>query len=212
MKVIVLFGEKKPKEEDMGKFDKLVDKFLKSLPEDTDVSWYLMRESEIGRIERRLDTFFSSESSVYDINIEFVYKWVPVLREEDKNYRFPEGITSFMRRNYRRPAVYRWNIFRNRLGDEKLIYIGETEELCRRIYQYLNPGRRQRTSKRIRKELENYLNKGFKIELEVLKFDKIKVGSHTIRTDDLEDKHVRRFLEELMTIIYTRKGFQILNL
>lgn len=48
-----------------------------------------------------------------------------VLMDGNKEYTFPKKITSFMRSIYRRPAIYRWNIFRKEPGDEKLIYIGE---------------------------------------------------------------------------------------
>jgi len=56
------------------------------------------------------------------------------------------------------------------------------------------------------------LNERLKIRLEMLQFDKIKIENFTFINSNLKDKHVRRFLEELMVIKYRRKGFQILNL
>lgn len=67
---------------------------------------------------------------MHDIKVEFAYQWEPVLSGVGKEYRFPEKITSFMRMKYKRPAIYRWNIFRHEPYDEKLIYIGEARELC----------------------------------------------------------------------------------
>ena len=150
---------------------------------------------------------------MHNIKVGFTYQWKPILKEECKEYFFPEGITPFMGRNYRKPAIYRWNIFRSDSEDEKLIYIGETQELCpQRINGYLNPGPSQKTNKRIKEMFQDYLNKGLKIRLERLQFNEIKIENFTLTSDDLEDKHIRRFIEELMVIIYRQKGFQILNL
>lgn len=147
------------------------------------------------------------------IKVEFTYQWVPILKDKGKEYRFPEKITSFMKKNYRNPAIYRWNVFRNIPSDEKIIYIGEAQELCpRRINGYLNPGPSQQTNKRIKERFQRYLDKGFKIQLEILQFDNIKIEDFIFKNSDLKDKHVRRFLEELMVIIYRKKGYDILNL
>ena len=151
-----------------------------------------------------------------DVELQFTYYWRPVLKnnsEEYEEYYFPEKITLFMKNNYKYPAIYRWNIFKNNPEDKKLIYIGETQELCpRRINGYLNPGSSQQTNKRIKEKFQNYLKDGYKIRLEILKFDNIKVGNFTLTNEDLQDKHVRCFLEELMIVVYKQKRFKILNL
>ena len=81
-----------------------------------------------------------------------------------------------------------------------------------RINGYLNPGPSQQTNKRIKGKFQTYLDKGFKIRLEILQFDNIKIEDFTFIDNDLKDKHIRRFLEELMIIIYGQKGYKILNL
>lgn len=150
---------------------------------------------------------------MYNIKVEFTYQWEPMLREEGKEYHFPERITAFMRGRYKHPAIYRWNIFRNEPEDEKLIYIGEAQELCpQRLNGYLNPGPSQQTNQRIKKEFQEYLDNGFKIGLEILRFDNITIGNFALTNTNLNDKHARRFIEELMIIIYKQKEFQILNL
>ena len=145
--------------------------------------------------------------------IEFAYQWKSILMEENKEYHFPEKITPFMTRTYKRPAIYRWNIFRKKPNDKKLIYIGVAQELCpKRINGYLKPGRSQQTNIRIKEKFQGYLGEGFKIGLEIFWFDNIKIGNFSLTNNDLNEKHVRRFIEELMVIIYKQKGFQILNL
>lgn len=148
-----------------------------------------------------------------NLKVEFAYQWIPVLTGENKKYAFPEKITPFMKRSYRSPAIYQWNIFRIEPNDEKLIYIGEAQELCpQRINGYLNPGPSQQTNKRIKEEFQDYLKNGFKIGLEILLFDDINIEDFALTQRDLQDKHIRRFVEELMIIIYKRKKFKILNL
>ncbi|MHA1252865.1 MAG: GIY-YIG nuclease family protein [Candidatus Helarchaeota archaeon] len=150
---------------------------------------------------------------MHNIKVKFTYQWTPILKNEREEYCFPDQITPFMNKKYKHPAIYRWNIFRNKSEDEKLLYIGETQELCRqRLYQYLKPGGDQQTNKRINEKFYEYLREGLKIKLEILQFDTIKIGNFTLNNNDLENKHVRRFLEGLMVIIYRQKGFQILNL
>jgi len=148
-----------------------------------------------------------------DIKVEFAYQWEPFLKDWEKEYFFPEKITLFMKKTYNHPAIYRWNIFRNKPDDEKLIYIGEAQKLCpQRISGYLNPGPSQQTNQRINKKFHDLLNNGFKIRLEILCFDNIKIKNFTITNSHLNDRHVRRFVEELMIVIYKLKGFTILNL
>jgi len=147
------------------------------------------------------------------LKIELAYQWEPVLKEENREYLFPQIITSFMKRRYKLPAIYRWNIFNKEPEYEKLIYIGEAQELCpQRINGYLNPGRFQQTNKRINKRFQDQLKKGFRIKLEILQFNKINIEDFTFTNNDLHDKHFRRLLEELMIIICKQKGVKILNL
>jgi hypothetical protein len=148
-----------------------------------------------------------------ELALRFDYEWVPVLLEENQEYLFPEKISPYMRKSYRHPAIYRWNIFKNKPGDERLVYIGEAQQLCpQRIYGYLNPGPTQKTNQRMKEEFLEYSDKGYKIGLEVLRFSNARFGDFTIAQDDLSDKHVRRFMEELMIVLSDREGFKILNL
>lgn len=147
------------------------------------------------------------------LHIELDYKWEPVFVNERNCYFFPNPVSSYMRQNYKEPAIYRWNIYRKRLEDEKLIYIGETELLCpRRIYHYLNPGPSQRTNIRLNATLKEYISQGLKVGLDVLHFDNFKVDEFIFTKENLEDKQTRKLLEDIMLAYYRAKGFKILNL
>jgi len=147
------------------------------------------------------------------LKVDLSYQWEPVFVDKNCGYLFPEQLSEFMRQEYKKPAIYRWNIFRYKPGDKKLIYIGEAKELCpQRINGYLNPGPTQQTNKRMKEIFQSYLNEGLKIGLEILNFEKILIDSSVFTRDNLHNKHFRRLIEELMIIISKQKGFQILNL
>lgn len=57
---------------------------------------------------------------MYYTKVEFTYQWDPILIGVGEEYRFPGKITQFMRKTYKHPAIYRWNIFRNDPDYEKL--------------------------------------------------------------------------------------------
>jgi hypothetical protein len=150
---------------------------------------------------------------MHALRVDLSFNWETVLRDGEEKYLFPQPITKHMRRAYRGPAVYRWNIYDERPTDKQLIYIGQTQELSPdRIRGYLKPGPSQKTNQRLLSEFNEYLEQGLKICLEVLRFGEIIIGDLTLTTDDMHDGHVRQFIEGLLITYYTRKGFTLLNL
>jgi len=134
-------------------------------------------------------------------------------RDKEKSYFFPERINLFMKEKYKIPVVYRWDVYKKVPEDKKLVYFGEAKTLCpQRINGYLNPGPSQQTNKRMKAMFLDYINEGYNVSLEKLEFDVITIGEFTFYQRDLENKHLRRFLEEVMAIYYQAKGFTILNL
>ena len=145
------------------------------------------------------------------MNIALKYKWIPVENQPGVRYQFPEEISSYFRANWNGPAVYRWIVFQQEPGDLWQLYVGETELLPRRIYGYLNPGPSQRTNQRLKAKFEEGLRNGYKVTLEVLSFESFSFESISISMDDLTDKVVRRFLESLFTIYYSKSRYTVLN-
>ena len=91
------------------------------------------------------------------------------------------------------------------------LYIGETELLPQRIRGYLNPGPTQRTNQRLTVEFEKELENEYKVVLEVLRFEPFNIESISISMADLTDKWMRRFLESLFTMYYSKSGHTVLN-
>lgn len=147
------------------------------------------------------------------LRTEFNYRWNPVFRDKEKLYFFPERISLFMKEKYKIPAVYRWDIYKKVPEDEKIVYLGEAKILCpQRINGYLNPGPSQQTNKRMKAMFLDYINEDYNVSLETFDFDVITIGEFTFYQGDLENRHLRCFLEELMVVYYQSKGFTILNL
>ena len=148
-----------------------------------------------------------------ELNLKLKFDWKPVLLDDRTEYMFPEKMTAWMKKRYRCPAVYRWNIYAEVSEDSKLAYIGETVCLCpSRIAGYLKPGPTQRTNKRINKEFNNYLKQGKKIRLETLVITDCSANGFTFSEKDFLDSCFRRAVEHLMVTIAKRSGIELLNI
>ncbi len=147
------------------------------------------------------------------LGINLVYEWQAVLTEENEEYLFPHTITPFMKTRYREPAIYRWDICKNVPEDKKLVYIGETQELCPgRVNGYLNPGSSQQTNRRIKADFESYLMEGLKLRLDICSLDKISVGDSVFTRENISDKHIRRMIEEALIVHHKLRRFTVKNL
>jgi hypothetical protein len=100
-----------------------------------------------------------------------------------------------LRRHYERPAIYRWLTERD---EKSSVYIGETENLVRRLTHYLKPGPSQITNKRLRDRLDEELRLGARISFETLAFDPFSINGHLYSTANLGSKEVRCFVENLL--------------
>lgn len=172
-----------------------------------------------GAIRSRLNKLDSTElidytgfSRANHLLVNFPFDWIPVLRSEDEVYLFPNSITPFMSRLYKSPAVYRWNIYKNILTYERIVYIGEGQQLIpSRINGYLNPGPSQATNKRLNIYFHEHIESGYKVQLEVVRFDEVTLGNLSLRQSDLKNRHFRRFLEHMLITYYQQKGYTLLN-
>lgn len=168
--------------------------------------------SRIRKLEEPEKINYSGFSRANHLLSEVLFDWIPILQDEDELYYFPNSLTPFMKRLYKSPAIYRWNIYKNTPTDEKIIYIGEGQQLIpERINGYLNPGPSQMTNRRLNTCFREYILNGHKVSLEIVRFDEMSVGDITFRQTDLKNKHFRRFLEHLLITYYEHKGYSLLN-
>jgi len=124
------------------------------------------------------------------------YCWNLVESEKGVPFEWGGRVSAYMKSNYSRPGVYRWSIWKEKqLG---AAYIGESEQVVRRIGQYLNPGSRDSTDRRLHDSLEKQFQKGLKVQLEFLFIEPTSLNSIRIANENLSDTFLRRMIENLI--------------
>ncbi|MFC3097086.1 GIY-YIG nuclease family protein [Alteraurantiacibacter palmitatis] len=91
------------------------------------------------------------------VEVTMAFSWVPVgavSLDEQQKLRFPKTAAQ--------PGLYRFEI----ISAESLTqYIGETDQLSRRLQHYRTPGPSQRTNLRLNALLVEHLNRGDRVSL-----------------------------------------------
>lgn len=173
-------------------------------------------ERQPSAISGRLFRLRFGENSHIDLQqgiIEFkvVFDWEVVLASENKEYKFPNSITGFMRKKYQTPVIYRWAVDRGE--DGKTFYIGETKKLCPdRLHGYLSPLPIQTTNVRLNKYFQESIGNGASIKLEILKMSGALVNDLDLQDKDLARQDNRRLVEKLLIKLYRNQGLDLLNL
>lgn len=98
-----------------------------------------------------------------------------------------------------------------------MIYVGEAENLARRIRDYIHPGSK-RTAKRIKVRLDEERRNGSRIELDTLKFEPFSIlidratDTHElISVDRLSNPFIRKMMENIGVIVHDARYCEILN-
>lgn len=168
------------------------------------------------RLRLLLTKFESSglnNSGINFLSVSFRFDWISIFRYEGVPYLFPEKITGFMKQNYGRPAVYRWNIYKDIPMDQKRFYIGQTTKLCPdRLNGYLSPGPTQVTNNRLNTKFKNLIKNGYKVHLELMRINKLSISDITLTSADLHSRHIRLFIESLLIIYYLKRGNDLINM
>ena len=169
-------------------------------------------KSRIRKLEAPENIDYSGFLRANHLLSKISFDWIPVLREEDEIYFFPNPLTSFMKLLYKSPAIYRWNVYKDNQTDEKVIYVGEGQQLIpNRINGYLKPGLKQMTNKRLNTCFCEYIQNDYKVSLEIIRFDEISIGDLSFNQSDLNNKYFRRFLEYMLITYYQQKDYNLLN-
>lgn len=140
----------------------------------------------------------------------FAFEWETVYQEQEVGspYQYPTFTTKYMKQNYKLPAVYRWHI---KIDNKSVLYVGQTNNLLRRIGNYINATSHQKTSIRIKNELQQLITQNAEIYLERMVFEVIYLNSQTITYADLSHEYVRIFLENWLLINYHAQEIELLN-
>jgi hypothetical protein len=144
-------------------------------------------------------------------NINFEFKWNSLFEDENLEFLFPIDLNKEAKKKHSSPSVYRWILINPEGKKLQDVYIGEASELTRRIYNYLKPGKSQKTNSRLNKLFTELLNLGYNISLQKLSFNPFYLGEYEINENSLENKLTRRFVEHMMASYYLNAGYNLIN-
>ncbi len=143
------------------------------------------------------------------MKFEIEFTWKNLESGPGESYRFPDISTPHMKR-YRIPAVYRWVVL-NHDGSLEATYIGEAENVERRLKHYLKPGDSQYTNLRIKATLEEYQSQGKDIRFQLVTFENFVINACNFGNDRLSDPFVRAVVENLVVLEAFQTGCKVLN-
>ena len=158
-----------------------------------------------------------------ELNID--YAWEPVISFPNVRYAYPNAVTKYIDEHYSKACVYRWAFFEARQSSNpdavqfpQTVYIGETENLARRLRGYLHPGPSQITNKRMKEYLDRELELGTTIDLSILRFENFhiiigreKCNAGLVAELGLGNPFIRKLMENFAIIVQDPVTCDILN-
>lgn len=145
------------------------------------------------------------------LGTDFQFLWLPVYFEHGKKYLFPQQVSSYMIENYKYPAIYRWIVYQDSREKIQYAYIGTTKQLCpERLNGYLYP-EPSSTNLRLNQEFREFVKQGYKVSLEFLRIEKIKMNNIDVKLNNLHSQTARVFIESLLISYYRQNGLTLLN-
>ncbi len=151
-----------------------------------------------------------------DMIVDIQHGWVPVESSPGMLYRYPQTISEYMKEKYACLAVYRWAVYRGDGHEPYMVYVGEAENLVRRLQDYLRGTKP--TAKRIKSRLDLVLEKGSRIEIHCLEFqpfhlliDKARDEHELIALHRLSNLFVRKMMENIGVLLHDARYCKILN-
>lgn len=138
-----------------------------------------------------------------------------VTQENGQAWCFPNKFTPYFKERYSIPAVYRWRIDKRQPGEKERIYIGEGEELTRRILWVLKPhssSKASDTNRRLNEIFHQCALEKRAVWIDVADIDPFEINGVRFDQRDLGDRFKRRMLENLLLAIAgADKNCELLN-
>ncbi|OAB45992.1 hypothetical protein [Paenibacillus glacialis] len=142
-------------------------------------------------------------------NLSLDFNWSKVETDEIP-YLYPQTFDRSMNKNLQVPSVYRWRIYKTD-SECRDVYIGETDNLKRRVTGYLKPGISQMTNIRMKNLFDNYIEKGYKIELDIVQISTFIFNGIELNQDSLSSKNIRLIIENMIILKHKNLGYNLLN-
>lgn len=143
-------------------------------------------------------------------------QWMTAVGQDgrDGTYCFPDKLSGPFMERHAMPAVYRWRVMRQ-AGEKEKIYIGEAEELTRRMQWVLTPhssAKTSDTSKRLNQIFTKLAAEGKKIVIDVANVEPFEINGIRFDRRDLGDRFKRRMLEGFLLVeAQNSPNFELLN-
>lgn len=118
-------------------------------------------------------------------------------------YYFPARFTADFRQTFCRPAVYRWRVMQNEGDTTESIYIGEAEDLVRRIQRVITPPQTAKggnTNKRLNKIFTDFIRAGRKVVLDVAEIEPFELNGIRFGRDTIGERFKRCALENILLV------------
>lgn len=131
-------------------------------------------------------------------SFRFTYQWRTAVP-----YRFPERFTPAFRQAYSRSGVYRWRVLRIAGEEKEPVYIGEAENIVRRMQRVVTPAKKERagdTSYRLNKIFKDFVAKDRTVVLDIADIDQFELNGQRYGGDTLGDRFKRRALENILLV------------
>lgn len=142
------------------------------------------------------------------VNISF--QWRSALIEETgAPYFFPDKFTKFFRKKYSVPGVYRWRVLKNQPGDKEPIYIGEAQQLQRRIQRVCTPPKTAKdtnTNRRLNQIFRKFLSEGRQIAVDVGDVESFEINGVGFGKYTMHDPFKRRAVENILLALAQKSG------
>jgi hypothetical protein len=138
-----------------------------------------------------------------------------IVRENGEPYYFPQKCTKYFCETYSVPVIYRWRVMSSD-GGKEAIYIGEAEELPRRIQRVRTPSMKAKdsnTNKRLHQIFQQHLSGNRNIVIEIADVEPFEINGIRFDHHGLGDQFKRRALENLLITVAVQSGqFELLNM
>jgi hypothetical protein len=145
-----------------------------------------------------------------DSMVHIQYRWVPVEVGNGVPFEFCASGANSNSQLPQVPAVYHWAVYEKKIL--RKVYIGEAENLRKRIGQYFNPGPTQSTNLRLNAILQKDNDAGLCVRLEVLQVVPTYLNDIYICDGRFSDQYVRKMMENLTLADSDVTQYEILNL
>ena len=149
-------------------------------------------------------------------SLNITYQWRPaVLLETGEEYVFPLMGTCYFNQKYAVPGVCRWRVEKRQPGEKEAIYIGEAQDLAKRVKRVEKPSRTAKdsnTNKRLNQVLKKYFAEDRTVVFDVADVDPFEINGVKFGGDTFGDCFKRRAVEGILLALAEKSGeFEVLN-